>query len=79
MSKTIKLIWDFRGEMGLKTAEHHAIHLREYFQREKNSEPILGFEAVNEMHAIAYVVVPHEDMIPLRNILKPHRGEWYSE
>lgn len=35
MQRKIKLIWDFKGESGLKTAEHHAKHLKEFADREK--------------------------------------------
>ena len=35
MSRKIKLIWDFRGEVATKTAEHHDIHLKEYLEKEK--------------------------------------------
>jgi len=79
MSRKIKLIWDFRGPAGAKTAEHHEIHLKEFIQAEKLSLSITGFEALNEMHAIAYMVVAEENMIAVRDALKPHRGEVWEE
>lgn len=75
MSRKIKLIWDFRGSAGAKTAEHHEIHLKEYIQMEKLPLNITGFEILNEMHAIAFMVVTDEYMIAVRDALKPHRGE----
>jgi hypothetical protein len=75
MSRKIKLIWDFRGEAAAKTAEHHAIHLNEYLEKEKLTLEKTGFEILNEMHAIAFVVVEEKDMIRFRDALKPHRGE----
>lgn len=77
MSRQIKLIWDFRGPASAKTAEHHEIHLKEYITIEKLPIVITGFEINNEMHAIAFMVVNDEQMIQLRDILKPHRGELY--
>jgi hypothetical protein len=77
MSRQIKLIWDFRGPASAKTAEHHEIHLKEYITLEKLSITLTGFEIKNEMHAIAFMVVTDEQMIPLRDALKPHRGELY--
>ncbi|WP_333878012.1 hypothetical protein [Flavobacterium sp.] len=77
MSRQIKLIWDFRGPAAAKTAEHHEIHLKEYIAIEKLPITITGFELKNDMHAIAYIVVNDEQMIPLRDALKPHRGELY--
>ena len=78
MARKIKLIWDFRGEASAKTAEHHEIHLKEYISIEKLPLNITGFEIKNEMHAIAFMVVTDENMISIRDALKPHRGEIYS-
>ena len=75
--KKIKLIWDFRGQVATKTAEHHEIHLKEYILSKKVSLNITGFETLNEMHAIAFMVVEESDMIVVRDALKPHRGEVY--
>ena len=73
------MIWDFRGEASAKTAEHHEIHLKEYINIEKLPVNITGFEVKSEMHAIAFMVVTDDNMIQVRDSLKPHRGEVYSE
>ena len=78
MSRRIKLIWDFRGQAAAKTAEHHEIHLKEYIFIEKLPLNITGFKVINDMHAIAFMVVTDENMITVRDALKPHRGEVYS-
>ncbi len=77
--KNLKLIWDFRGPNALKIAEHHEIHLKEYIQSEKLELNITGFNAENEMHATAFMVVPENIMKPIRDALKPHRGQLYNE
>ena len=77
MSRQIKLIWDFRGAAAAKIAEHHEIHLKEYISVEKLALNITGFTIINEMHAIAFMVVTDENMIAVRDKLKPHRGEIY--
>jgi hypothetical protein len=77
--RKIKLIWDFRGPVAAKTAEHHEIHLKEFIISEKIEPKITGFEIITEMHAIAFMVVTDENMISVRDALKPHRGEVYSE
>lgn len=79
MSRKIKLIWDFRGPASAKTAEHHEIHLKEYIAIEKLPLNITGFEVITEMLAIAFMVVTDENMIQVRDALKPHRGEIYAE
>lgn len=75
--RKIKLIWDFRGQAASKTAEHHEIHLKEFIQIEKLSLNITGFTVINDMYAIAFMVVEEKDMITVRDVLKPHRGEVY--
>ena len=75
--RKVKLIWDFRGSVAAKTAEHHEIHLKEFITIEKLSLNITGFEVINEMHAIAFMVVTDANMIAVRDALKPHRGEVY--
>ena len=76
--RQLKLIWDFRGPASAKTAKHHEIHLKEYIAIEKLPLNIIGFEVINEMHAIAFMVVTDENMIIVRDALKPHRAELYS-
>jgi len=75
--RQIKMIWDFRGPSSAKTAEHHEIHLKEYIAIEKLPLNLTGFEILNDMHAIAFVVVTDAEMIQVRDALKPHRGELY--
>lgn len=76
--RKIKLIWDFRGPAAAKTAEHHEIHLKEYIVAEKLNLNITGNSTLNDMHSIAYLVVNQSEMIPVRDALKPHRGEVYE-
>lgn len=78
MSRQIKLIWDFRGATSAKTAEHHEIHLKQYIVAENLSPNITGFEILNEMYAIAFIIVTDETMIQVRDALKPHRGELFE-
>ena len=79
MSRKIKLIWDFRGPVSAKTAEHHEIHLKEYIAIEKLPLNITGFSILNEMHATAFMVVTDENIIQVRDALKPHRGEVFED
>ncbi len=77
--RKLKLIWDFRGPDASKIAEHHEIHLKEYIQLEKLDITITGFEIFNDLHSIAYLVVNEIDMKPIRDALKPHRGQVYAD
>jgi hypothetical protein len=76
--RQIKLIWDFRGQMSAKTAEHHEIHLKEFLEKENYSIKITGFEVVNDIYSTAFLVVNEIDMITFRDALRPHRGEIYE-
>lgn len=78
MSRKIKLIWDFRGSVSEKTAQHHEIHLKEFITIEKLPLNITGFKVLNEMHAIAFMVITDDNMIAVRDALKPHRAEIYE-
>ncbi len=79
MERKLKLIWDFRGPVASKTAQHHEIHLKEYISIEKLSLNITGYQDLNEAHSIAYMVVADSEMKPVRDALKPHRGSLYEE
>lgn len=78
-SRKIKLIWDFFGPNALKIAEHHEIHLKEYIQLENLDCELTGFKALNDHQALAFMVVNEEDMITVRDALKPKRGEVYPD
>lgn len=72
--KKIKLVWDFRGPDALKIAEHHEKHLKEYILTEKLNITNTGFETLSNVHAIAFMVVDEDQMKPLWDALRPHRG-----
>lgn len=76
----IKLIWDFRGETAQKIAEHHVVHLNE-FTLQNPSFTILECNStvLNPMYSIAYLITYKSEMIKLRDVLKPHRGEYIEE
>ncbi|WP_298544280.1 hypothetical protein [uncultured Aquimarina sp.] len=79
MERKLKLIWDFRGPAASKTAEHHEIHLKEYIISEKLSINITGYQDINDMHSIAFMIVTDSEMKVTRDALKPHRGQLYEE
>ncbi|MGS4345231.1 hypothetical protein ACKUSY_06400 [Myroides odoratus] len=78
MERLIKLIWDFRGPDAEKIADHHVIHLREFVAIEKLPLTIMDKQVINDVHSIAYLVVNDEQLIAVRDALKPHRGELYE-
>jgi len=77
--RKLKLIWDFHGPDAYKIAEHHEIHLKQYIQLEKLNILITGIEVLSNLHSIAFLVVDEKDMKPLRDALKPHRGQVYAD
>ncbi|AWH85153.1 hypothetical protein HYN59_08465 [Flavobacterium album] len=76
--RKIKLIWDFRGPESAKIAEHHEKHLKEYIAIEQLPVDITGFDVLNDMYAIAWMVVTDDYMIAVRDALRPHRGELFG-
>ena len=75
MEEQIKLIWDFRGPSASLTAIHHQKHLEEFCVQENHSTVEAGYKDLSDMHSTAYIIVPKEKMIIIRDALKPHRGE----
>lgn len=79
MERQLKLIWDFRGPDANRTAQHHEKHLKEYIILERLSITTTGIEEFTEIHSSAFMVVTESEMKPVRNALKPHRGQLYLE
>lgn len=73
--RKIKLIWDMHGQHAKGTAEHHAIHLKEFAEREKIEVMDVGTETFSDMHTMAFMVVEEKDMITVRDALRPQRAE----
>ena len=71
----IKLIWDFRGPVAEKTAQHHLKHLHEFFKIEKKTLISFGTESMSDLHTFAYVVVNKAELDFYKSKLKPHRGQ----
>ena len=77
--RKIKMIWDFRGPEAEITAKHHAHHLKEFTAARALSLDLNGHEKISDMHSIAYMVVFETEMPEVRDALKPHRGQLYTE
>ena len=75
MNRKLKLIWDFKGSVSQKTAEHHCIHLKEFAIIEKLHYYEINHTIISEMHAIAFIIIDEVDMKTYRDPLKPHRGQ----
>lgn len=75
--RKLKLIWDFRGPAAQKIAEHHKIHLEDYIRIENIDNAFTGLETHSDMHSIAFMVLDEDKMPPVRDALKPHRGQVY--
>ena len=78
MTRKIKLIWDFKGPNGAQTAVHHEKHLKEYIAMEKLPLHITGYQNLNDLHSLAFMVIVEEDMMVFRDALKPHRAEVWT-
>lgn len=74
-NRTIKLIWDFKGDEAEKTAEHHTIHLKEFSIKEKLILSDVGVEKISEYHFIAFLNVMESEVYTVRDALIPHRAE----
>lgn len=79
LMRNLKLIWDFKGPDALKIAQHHEIHLKEYIQQQQLPIVLTGTQTISELHSIAFLVVSEDHMKPVRDALKPHRGQVYQQ
>ncbi len=77
--RKLKLIWDFKGPDGLKTAQHHLIHLEEYAVAQQLNCLGKGVEKISDHHHVCYLAVNEEDMPIVRDQLKPHRGQLWTD
>ena len=75
MNRTIKLIWDFKGEDAEQTAKHHIIHLKEFGIKEKLTLNKVGVEMINSNHALAFMHVIESEVFAVRDALIPNRAE----
>ena len=73
--KKVKLIWEFFGEDAVETARHHAIHLNEFCKKENLSFFESGTEETTSI-STAFLTVEENNMILVRDALRPKRGEW---
>lgn len=72
--RRIKLIWDFYGPDGSKTAEHYEIHLKEFIETHELDITRTGFYDENPDHSYAYMVIDDSQLMDVRDPLKPHRA-----
>ncbi len=79
MRSYIKLLWDFRGSESLPIAQHHRIHLEGFIKKESLTLQETGVHKVNDSYSIAYMMVSEEEMLKVRDALRPHRGERITE
>lgn len=77
--RQLKLIWDFRGPDANQIAQHHEVHLKAYITAMQLELNITGTETLSPSHAIAYMVVFEDKMRPVRDALKPHRGQVFKD
>ncbi|WP_262420284.1 hypothetical protein [Flagellimonas meishanensis] len=78
LERKVKMIWDFRGAAASQMAIHYQKHLEEFAQIEELKFDDTGVQHITEMHSIAFLVVAEFEMKEVRDILKPHRGEFLS-
>lgn len=74
MSKKAQLIWNFNGQDGLKTAEHHLVHLKEFAQMEAVTILNSGINKTSPLSCEAFIVVEMKWVEKLRTQLKPNKG-----
>lgn len=75
----IKMIWDFRGPNAGPIARHHEKHLIEFAENEGLYNVEMGTEVLSPNLTIAFLICDEPLALKLRDKLKPHRGQNYTE
>jgi hypothetical protein len=75
MNRIIKLVWEFRGQDALGTAEHHIIHLKDFSKKENLNFFESDIEKISDEFVIAYLKVEEPDAQRIYGMVKPDRGE----
>lgn len=75
----IKIIWDFRGEHNAEIAKHHAIHLKEFCIKENIEYSDINISIISEFHTLAFIITSKNNVVIIRDSLKPHRAEVVSD
>ncbi|NAY93302.1 hypothetical protein GTQ34_15430 [Muricauda sp. JGD-17] len=79
LDRKVKMIWDFRGPTAAQMAQHYKKHLEEFAIIEELKFDDAGVQHFSDMHSIAFLAVAEFEMKEVRDLLKPHRGEFLSE
>ena len=74
MENKIRLVWDFRGEDALKTAEHQLTHIVEFMIKKDVSYLDNSSEQISNLHSICWIIIKESDLDFIKKRLKPHRG-----
>lgn len=74
MNRQIKLVWDFYGHDAEGTAKHHVVHLKQFMAKENMSYAQTGIVSNEDLHCSAFMTVNENDVIPLRDALRPNRA-----
>ncbi|RDY57639.1 hypothetical protein [Flagellimonas nanhaiensis] len=78
LDRKIKFIWDFRGDNSASLAKHFQKHLEEFVIIEELKYDLSGVMHITTNHSMVYLVVAEFEMEEIREILNPHRGEYYD-
>ncbi len=79
LDRKVKMIWDFRGPNAAQMAHHYQKHLAEFAVIEELKFDETGVQHFSDLHSITFLVVAEFEMREIREILKPHRGEFLSQ
>ncbi len=72
----IKLIWDLRSIDAKEIAEHHVKHVTEYIESKELKKTTVFCEEIFAHYYIVCVLTTKNNMIQIRDELKPNRGEY---
>ena len=71
---SLRFVWEFFGPDSSQLANHHYIHLNEFFSKENISNINTGVEQESSNFSYSYVVIDDSYLELIKSSLKPHKA-----
>ena len=71
---SLRFVWEFFGPDSNQLANHHYIHLNEFFSKENISNINTGVEQESSNFSFSYVIIDDSYLELIKASLRPHKA-----
>lgn len=71
---SLRFVWEFFGPDSSQLANHHYIHLNEFFSKENISNINTGVEQESSNFSYSYVIIDDSYLELIKASLRPHKA-----